>query len=183
MRHEDDITFRIHIDNRDRILPRDIETVFDSLEHALYLSDRDEIERICKSIKIPEVYRDAALERLRKYRGRRIVVDRVSEGSFIFDTLLIGVPLYILHKVIGEPINEGISKTESRKLLVDYVKRNIDEKALSIVMKLEMSPLLRKAKITRDGRTVVIHLTEGLSEESLAKPLSYYLDNPEELPK
>ena len=163
------------------VTPKRIENILQEVEHVLYLSDRSQIETFSREARLPEIIRDAALERLRRERGRRVVLSDIARGSFRFELVLLGVPIFVLlgvlKKCVVDGMIEGVKSSEFHKRLVEFTRQTVDENMNIILTKLGTGRFLRQARVLRDGKTIIIRLPEALNEDDRARPLSYYLDN------
>jgi hypothetical protein len=117
-----------------KVLIRDVTSAFDDLEATLYQTDRDLVEKVAESIKIDSLIKDAALERVRRYRGQRIQLKHIGEGSFVFELALSGVAVWVLKETVGECIKKGWKDSSAYSRLSDAVKDSIENLAENIVL-------------------------------------------------
>lgn len=125
------------------INPKLLIQVFDSIENALYDSDRVDVEMFFKkyaeSLNIPSIYRDAALQRIREYRHNRLRLTDAKSGSIELYAYVIAGAYFVLNMTLKETIKEGYKQTDFHKNLANFIKDGIDSKALYIAEKIRKS--------------------------------------------
>ena len=127
-----DIVIQIHIQDSNGIHSKELLQTLDTLETALFASDRLDIERASEKLEIPSVIRDACLERLRKYRNDRLLLTGAKNGSIELFGVVAGVSYFVLQKTIGETFKEGFKETNVHDNLKEFFRKAIDDKALYI---------------------------------------------------
>ncbi len=127
-----DIFIQIHLNDNAGIRSKELLQALDTLETALYASDRQDIERVSEKLGISSIIRDACLERLRKYRNDRLLLTGANNGSIELFGMVAGVSYFLLQKTIGESFKEGFKETALHENLKDFFRRVIDDKALFI---------------------------------------------------
>ena len=142
-----DIAIRLRLGGEDTIHPKDLVSALDTLEVALYESDRRDIERAALKFSIPPVIIDACLERLRGFRNDRIVLATAEPGSIVIGGLVAGVAYYVLQKTLGEIPFEAFKSTQFRRSLVEYFSQLIDDKAIYITERLRAATRAKKHRI------------------------------------
>ena len=177
-----DIRIILRLSGED-IVSRDVTGVFDDLEAGLFKIDRHLIQTVSETIQLDPLVRDAALERVRKYRGRRIKVKHIREGSFIFDLLVAGVGVWILKQTVGESLKKGWNDSSVHKRLAKAVKISVENLAEHIILilrklgrKISQAEISLKLPPEVDEPTIFItqyKLSKGEAEKipSLSKAL------------
>ena len=177
-----DIRIILRLSGED-IVSRDVTGVFDDLEAGLFKIDRHLIQTVSETIQLDPLVRDAALERVRKYRGRRIKVKHIREGSFIFDLLVAGVGVWILKQTVGESLKKGWNDSSVHKRLAKAVKISVENIAEDIILilrklgrKISQAEISLKLPPEVDEPTIFItqyKLSKGEAEKipSLSKAL------------
>lgn len=79
-----------------------------------------------------EVVRDAALERLRHYRQRRVLLRGARSGSFEVAALVAAVSYFVLERTIGEAVADGFKETRVYSELKEFFRGLVDEKHVFI---------------------------------------------------
>ncbi len=146
--------------------PKLLIQVFDSIENALYESDRNDVidffRRYERDIEYEigeEIYklsRDAAIHRIREYRHNRLLINNARDGSIEFEAFVIAVAALTLSSTLKESFKEGYKKSILHERLSEYIREMIDNKTLYIAEK------LRKA-FGKKKRTVQVNV-EQLSD-------------------
>jgi len=141
--------------------PKLLIQVFDSIENALYESDRNDVVAFFRTYEnnpnISTLTRDAAIHRIREYKHNRLLINKARDGSIAFETFVIAVAAIILNNTLKESLKEGYKSSNLHMLLSEYVKESIDNKTLYIAEK------LRKvfAKKKRNVKVNVTQLDNG----------------------
>ncbi len=132
-----DIVIRIQI-NEEALDAHDLVRVLDILEEALYESDRTEIIRAGQQSELPGFIVDAALERLRRFRRKRIRLQAVRHGSFELDGALTAAAKYVLALTIAEAIKNGIQRSAPFTRLSQFITDGINEKYSELIKTLRV---------------------------------------------
>jgi hypothetical protein len=141
----------------------------DTLEVALYASDRRDIERITLELDLPTLAKDASLERLREHRNRRLLLTEARTGSLILEGVVAGVALFVLKNTLGEAFKDGFRETDSFNRIKDFFRREIDNKALFIAEHIRRAFASRRGSVTVQAlppgsdqpNRIVVELTPG----------------------
>lgn len=122
------------------IEPKLLIQVFDSIENALYESDRNDVIdffRVYKEeLNISDLTRDAAIHRIREYRHNRLLINEARDGSIEFEAFVIAVAALTLSSTLKESFKEGYKNSILHKRLSEYIRETIDNKTLYIAEKL-----------------------------------------------
>lgn len=159
---------------------------FDNLENALYSSDRRDIEDAAREVGFSHVVRDAALERLRRYRHHRLQITEARSGSVEIIGLVLGVAAFVLSSTVGEAFKEGFKDTHLYEELKYYFQNVIDEKTLFIAehirrsfssKKLPVNVKVLPASSASETQQIVVEidLTETSEESVRVLPLGEQL--------
>ena len=124
----------------------------DDLEAVLYQAERVTIDRIAHQSELSPLVRDAALERLRKYRGRRFRLRDVQRGSLGLDLIVTGVAIWVLKNTLGESLKEAWQNSNVHKLFREALKQALDHMAEQILTVLKQS----KRRIATTSTTLVL---------------------------
>lgn len=155
---------------------RDFETVFGELEQIAYQLDRDLVFLLSRQLHVRDLERDAALERLRRYRNRRVLISEIRPGSweiFVFFAAAAGV---VLGKTVGEAINDGFRETKFRQELKDFARVSGDWLLLKLTDKLRSSKEFFKARIERKETEVLLLLPGPKEDENRLPTWKEFLD-------
>jgi len=147
-----DIVIRIHTQHGQPVDFERLKHIFDLVELSLYSSDRRDIEHVSKELQIPSYIVDAALERLRRYRNRRIQIIRSGTGSILLDGTVAAVSLIVLNAVITEALKDAIKETDRYRRMKEFFRRNLDRKVFEIADGLRASLATKKL----EGRVEVV---------------------------
>lgn len=145
---------------------RDFETVFGELEQVAYQIDRSFVFLFCRQYDVPDLHRDAALERLRRFRNRRVLIDEIRPGSWEFVVAFAATAGFVLWKTLGETILDGYRETRFRQELKDFTRVGSDWLMLNVTDKLRTSKEFLSAKIERREREVVLRLPGPAADEN-----------------
>lgn len=127
---ENDIVIRLRMRGKNGVVDaKNLLQSLDSIEEALYESDRKDIELLHEAGLITRLVADAALERLRRYRHNRLLLRNAENGSIILDGVVAAVPLYILKITLGEAIEKAVQESEAFNNLKEWFKDHIDQKS------------------------------------------------------
>ena len=166
-----DIQFEIHLEGRHGLVDsRDMVQILDVIEAATFSSDREDVTEAAEKLRLTELVRDACLERLRKYRHKRLLLKETRSGSLAVFGLLAGVSYFVIHKTIGESFTEAFKTSEAHERLKALFRELIDHKALRLVENVRRVLASRKTEarvqITRatadDPHTIVIFVSPQL---------------------
>lgn len=124
-----DIVLEIKLKDGDFVNSKLLLEAFDGLETVLYASDRNDIETVARELDIESLSRDAALERIRNFRNKRILLTDARKGSIEIIAAVAAVSYYIFDKTLGESLKEGYANSELHKRLKDLFRMQIDGKA------------------------------------------------------
>ncbi len=127
-----DIVIRLHLADHDAVTGKALVQALDSLETALYSSDREDVLELSAELRLPAVARDAALERLRNYRNLRLQFYDARQGSLTLFAIVTGVTLFVLDKTIGESVGEAFKDTDTHRKLRVLFSQRIELKALRV---------------------------------------------------
>lgn len=130
--YNSDIIIDLHLPSDGAIDARGLLQIFDSMEAALYSSDRIDIEQAALKLNLSQVIRDAALERLRHHRHQRVLLLSAQSGSIEIIAAVAGVAYFVLEKTIGQALSDGFKNSNSYKILQDFIRDQVDQKALYI---------------------------------------------------
>lgn len=164
--------------------PKLIIQIFDSLENALYESDKIDVQNFFNRLSakekssIPSIVEDAAINRIREYRHNRLIVSDANSGSIEFTTYVIAAAFFVTSKVLEQIISDTLDKSVVYQELVKFTSKNLDAKALFI------AELLRRVffKKKRDIDVNVMQRTKedepntievNIYEELILKELEY----------
>lgn len=128
-----DIRVELHFQGRDGLIDSEVVSkLLDVIETAVYDSDRSDIMEAARHLDIRLVERDASLERLRRYRQRRLLLEEARPGSLALIGLIAAVSYFVLEKTLGESFTEGYKDSESHRRLKIFFCDLIDRKVLFI---------------------------------------------------
>jgi|GEM_PF-3226030 len=120
--------------------PKLLIQVFDSIENALYESDRSDVvgffRRYEKELDISTLTRDAAIHRIREYRHNRLLINDARDGSIEFEAFVIAVAAITLGSTLKESFKEGYKNSILHERLSEYIRKTIDNKTLYIAERL-----------------------------------------------
>lgn len=131
-----DIVIRVHIRTKENgIDAKTFIKIFDVIEKALYQSDYEDIIRYFNKSEIPtyELIRDAALERLRSKRHRRLKLVDTKEGSIVIYGLVTAVSIFVLKKTIGESLGRGYKDSDLDEKLTTFFRDVFNGKRKSVL--------------------------------------------------
>jgi len=175
MQHtENDIVIRLRLQGRNGIVDaKNLLQSFDSVEAALYESDRNDIEQLCQQKFISRLVADASLERLRRYRHNRLLLVNAENGFIILDGVVASVPLYILKITLGEALEKAIAESKTFKDIKEWFRKQIDKKAdyIANAMRKELNSKNKRFEIRQkdDGKNIEITLGESGNERDNPK--------------
>lgn len=150
--------FEYNSDSEANYIWQDFERVFGELESIAYKIDRDQIFMISRRSNIDDLYRDAALERLRHFRNRRVIVRDIQAGSIEWVIMIGAAAGVALATTLGKSTADGFRKTEFNKAFVDFVETSIDWLMLKWTDRLRSSSTFMRAKIERHKQEITIRL-------------------------
>jgi hypothetical protein len=114
--------------------------VFDSVENALYDSDRTDVEEFFKKYaaehNIGDIFKDAAIHRIREYRHNRLKIAEARNGSIELWAYVIAASYFVLNSTLAESFKEGYKKSRLHEDLTQFIKEQIDSKSLYIAEKI-----------------------------------------------
>jgi len=169
-------------ENRRMVDPKLIIQVLDSVENALYESDRNDVEgffkRYKKELNISNLTRDAAVHRIREYRHNRLMVNDARNGSIEFESFVMAIAALTLASTIKESFKEGYKNSIVHKQLSEYIKETIDNKTLYIAEKLRKVFGKKKRNVQINvnqlsdnlPKTIEVEVYEELILKELEKP-------------
>lgn len=128
-----DIILKIRLSQDININAQYLHFLLDSLEKSLYESDREDINRIFNKIYVSDIYRDACLERLRKYKNNRINLDDIEKGSFILYFSVTAVSLILAKEVLSQ--DDAVNPYSYQKFKAEF-RNHLESKALYISEKI-----------------------------------------------
>jgi hypothetical protein len=160
-----DIKVELHFRGRDGLIDsEEVTKLLDVLETAAYDSDRSDVERAAATFPSPTgisslvptgispLVKDASLERLRRYRQRRLLLEETRPGSLTLIGLIAAVSYFVLEKTIGESFSEGWKDSNLHRDLKTFFRKLIDGKVLFIVESLRR--VIQSRKIRAEVRTL-----------------------------
>lgn len=125
---------------RNIVEPKLLMNIFDSIENALYESDRKDVMDFFNSYETYHdnlsLVRDAAIHRIREYKHNRLLINEARNGSIELETFVFAIAAIILEKTLGESIFEGYKKSNLHQQLSEFVASTIDRKTLFIAERL-----------------------------------------------
>ena len=124
-----DIVIEIHLKGSDYVHSKLLLQTFDNLESALYASDRHDISMAAAAMKIPDIIRDASLERLRLHKNNRLLLTDARTGSIVITMLVAGIGASLLNKATDDGNKLGFTNSNSRLNLRDFFREHIDDKS------------------------------------------------------
>jgi hypothetical protein len=159
-----------HINSRDEafsqglIDPKLIIQVFDSIENALYESDKVDVKTFFNRLNqqekssMPPIVEDAAINRIREYRHNRLIVSDAKSGSIEFTTLVVAAAFFVTSKVLEQTISGILEKSEVYQKLLKFTAKNLDSKVLFIAERLRRVFFKKK-------RDIDVNVIQRKSEE------------------
>jgi hypothetical protein len=143
-----DIVIRIRLAGDGAIEAKVMIDALDIAEGALYESDRNDVAQAARELRLPNVVRDASLERLRHYRHQRLLLEEAQTGSIVLVTVIAAVSLFVLEKTIGEAFADGFKETRAYGDLRDFFRNQIDAKTHYIAEALRRAFSGRKREVS-----------------------------------
>ncbi|MCB9764213.1 MAG: hypothetical protein H6739_30860 [Alphaproteobacteria bacterium] len=157
-----DIFVSVHIGHeRSSIDPKMILHVFGDLERALYESDRRDVERFAEGFLRSDVVKDASLERLRRYRNRRLKIVDAKPGSLWITGSVLAVSYFVLEKTIGQSFVEGWQDTNAHRHLREFFASQIDIKYKKLAQLIESAFKDKNNRIGGRQAKVSVQLTDS----------------------
>lgn len=160
--------------------PKLIIQVFDSIENALYESDKTDVKSFFNQMKsrgnspLSPLVEDAAINRIREYRHNRLIVSEANSGSIEFDAYVVAAAFFVISKVL----EEALLKSKVFQKLVEFIARNIDAKTLYIAERLRRAFSKKKRDIDVNVKQRVNQdepntIEVNIYEELILKELEY----------
>ncbi len=186
-----DIKIIIRLKNSESLIdPKFLIQSLEHLENALYESDRKDVENFSKvlteqllpkgifsNILMSRVIGDASLERLRRYKNKRLILTEARTGSIEIVAVVAAVGYYVLDKTIGETVGEAFKESNTGVILKQYFKDIIDKKAIYIVERLRESLGSKK----RQGEVKYLPSTNENEPTTIVLEISESKDNYEHI--
>jgi len=167
--NKNDIVIRLKIEgNKGGTDTKHILQAFESLEIALYESDRQDIEDLFSQRLISRIVADASLERLRRYRHNRLLLRNAENGSIILEGVVAATTLFILENTLGEAVKDAIKESEPYQKIKEWFKERINSKAsfISNALQKELYAKKRRFDIRQMDEGKKLELTFKESKES-----------------
>ena len=171
--------------NNDRVSmidPKLLIQVLDSIENALFESDKKDVERYFHEYKeidnLPDWVRAASLQRIREFRHNRLILTEARTGSIEITALVIAVSYFVLNATIKESFIEGYKQSKVHKNLTEFISRQIDNKASFIAERIRRVFGTKKRSVEvkslppagSEPFIVEINIYEELIKQELEKP-------------
>jgi len=131
-----DIIIKARIEVEDYIDSYEIRELFDIIENALFQSDSRDVHYISEVLRLPRLAVSAAKQDIREYRHERLKIISVSQGSIIFESAVAAAALYVIKKVIADPILKAYKETHINNELTYLFRNIINEKTIFIADKI-----------------------------------------------
>lgn len=157
---------------------RDFESVFGELEQIAYQIDRSLVHLLSRQLGVRDLERDAALERLRRYRNRRVLIADIRRGSWEVVVVLAAAAGVVLGKTVGEALNDGFKETRFRQELKEFARVSGDWLLLNLTDKLRSSKEFLKSRIERRDHEVVLLLPGPKDDEDRLPSWKEFFDRP-----
>ena len=144
---------------------RDFETLFGELESIAYQMDREMVYSFCAQYRVSLLFRDASLERLRRFRNRRVLVHDIRPGSWEFVLgMAAGAGLVLWQTLVKETVvkdvTDGYKSSKFSAEFKEFVGFATDAMLVKWLDRLRSSKVFDKARIERREREIVIELRE-----------------------
>jgi len=104
----------------------------DTIEMALYASDRNDIELAATVMPMPGYVKDASLERIRHHRHHRLLLREAQSGSIELIGVVAAVSYFVLQRTLGEALKDGFKETSVYDQLRRFFQEVIDDKTAFI---------------------------------------------------
>jgi hypothetical protein len=179
-----DIVIKIHLSGTKHHASKTLIKCVDTIETALYASDRKDIEQATTDLHTSRLIRDASLERLRQYRNNRLLFFDAKSGSIELFAIVAGVSYFVLKQTIGESVKEGFKESEVGDKLKELIKKQINSKALFITESLRRVFETRKETVdikllppsSYEPNQIIIDISEQTEPKYLIGSISEELD-------
>lgn len=111
----------IHI-QEEEIESRTLTRVLRGVDAYFHGLERQNVSELANEFGIPPVIRDATLERIRKFRGRHIRIERVEAGTLTVTVAIVAISVWLLNRTVGESVKEGWKRTDAHTAMSKMVK-------------------------------------------------------------
>ena len=147
MPEQDDIVLVLRIGLDDTIDAKLLLEALDSVESALYDSDRRDVEMASRELGLSSVVRDASLERLRHHRHKRLLIREARSGSIELVAVVAAVSLYVIDKTLGEALKDGFRDSNLYGAVREVFRAQLDRKAVFLAESLRRAFAGRKRQV------------------------------------
>jgi len=164
--------------------PKLIIQVFDSIENALYESDKYDVQSFFNRLPdkskrdLPPLVEDASINRIREYRHNRLIVSEANSGSIEFTAFVVAAAYLVLNNTLKHVLGDAWKKSILHQELVRVTVETIDNKTLFIAEKLRRAFLKKKRDID-----VKVLQRENPSEPHTIEAIIYAEFKPKEVSK
>jgi hypothetical protein len=160
---------------------REFETWFGELESLAYQMNREAVFSFCAQYKVSSLYRDAALERLRRFRNQRVLVRDVRSGSWEFVLgMAAGAGLVLWQTLVKDTVAkdmvDGYKTSRFSAEFKEFAGLATDALLLKWLDKLRSSKVFHRAKIVRRDREIMVELRDAPKETNRLPTTEELLD-------
>ncbi|MFQ5622668.1 MAG: hypothetical protein ACE5FS_04655 [Paracoccaceae bacterium] len=143
----------VHLDSAgDGFAWRDLDRIFGEIDSIAYQIDREEVFQFCRRYRVPELLRDASLERLRRFRNQRVIVSDIRSGSIDIIFTLAATAGFVLSATVGKSALDGYRASRFNNDFREFISSFIDLKLIQLRRKLRDSSAFAEAEIEIDER-------------------------------
>lgn len=165
--------------------PKLIIQVFDSIENALYESDKSDVKSFFNRLNAEDkrslspLVEDAAVNRIREYRHNRLLVAEAESGSIEFTTYVVAAAFLVLNNTLKHTAKAIWEESIIHKKLVEFTVKSLNSKTLFIAEKLRRAFSKKKRDIDvkvlqrendDEPHTIEANIYEELILKELEKP-------------
>lgn len=129
---DDVLPIRLYFDSSEGTSAGLLIDVVSALEQSLFELAEEDLRRAREELPIPAAIADAALYRLRQYRGQSLQVMSAESGSIVLGAAVAGLTIWLLEKTLGETFGEAWKETEAHHQLKGWIRTRIDSNAASL---------------------------------------------------
>lgn len=162
--------------------PKLIIQVFDSIENALYESDKSDVKSFFNRLSSEEkkdlspLVEDAAENRIREYRHNRLLVSDAESGSIEFTTYVVAAAFLVLNNTLKHTAKAIWEESIIHKKLVEFTVKSLNSKTLFIAEKLRRAFAKKKRDIDvnvlqRENDDAPYTIEANIYEELILKEL------------